>query len=69
MAESSKSQNFTMFKVLVFRVPLVVIFNFKAGKGEVNNSEEIFEFLLATLAYALFRGAHAYALMTHSNDT
>ena len=53
----------------MFTVPLVVIFNFKAGKGEVNNSEEIFEFLLATLAYALFHGAHAYALMTHSNDT
>jgi len=53
---------------MVFRVPPVVIFNFKAGKGEVNNSEEIFEFLLATLAYALFHGAHAYTLMTHSND-
>ena len=51
---------------MVFRVPPVIIFNFKAGRGEVNNSEEIFEFLLATLAYALFHGAHAYTLMSHS---
>ena len=57
------THQFKVFKV--FRVPLVVIFNFKAGKGEVNNSEEIFEFLLATLAYALFHGAHAY----HTSDS